>query len=72
MTPSLLRAHVVAERVAWIRRMLAGLQALPLEPYDTFASIPGIRLLLSRISAGPWKHCSTSDGTFWQRLLVRR
>lgn len=40
MTPSQLRAKVVAERVAWIRRMLAGLRALPLEPYETFVSDP--------------------------------
>jgi len=40
MTPSQLRARIIAERVAWIRRMLAGLRALPLEPYETFVSDP--------------------------------
>lgn len=38
--PSQLRAKIIAERVAWIRRMLAGLRALPLEPYETFVSDP--------------------------------
>lgn len=40
MTPSQLRAKVVAERVAWIRRMLADLRALPLETYAAFESDP--------------------------------
>ncbi len=40
MTPSQLRAKVVAERVAWIRRMVAGLRALPLADFETFVSDP--------------------------------
>lgn len=40
MTPSQLRAKVVAERAAWIRRMLAGLRALPLETYAAFEADP--------------------------------
>jgi len=40
VTPSQLRAKVVAERVAWIRRMLAGLRALPLDTYANFESDP--------------------------------
>ena len=40
MTPSQLRAKVVAERVAWIRRMLAGLRALPLDTRAHFESDP--------------------------------
>jgi uncharacterized protein YutE (UPF0331/DUF86 family) len=40
MTPSRLRAKVIAERVAWIRRMLDGLRALPLTSFETFSSDP--------------------------------
>lgn len=40
MTPSQLRAKVIAERVAWIRQMLSGLRALPLETLDKFLSDP--------------------------------
>jgi uncharacterized protein YutE (UPF0331/DUF86 family) len=40
MTPSQLRAKIVAERVAWIRRMLAGLRALPLENLAAFGADP--------------------------------
>lgn len=40
MTPSQLRAKVVAERVAWIRRMLADLRVLPLDTYTHFESDP--------------------------------
>lgn len=40
MTPSQLRAKVVAERAAWIRRMLADVRALPLETYAAFESDP--------------------------------
>ncbi len=36
MTPAQLRAKVVAERAAWIRQMLAGLRALPLETFAAF------------------------------------
>ena len=40
MTPSRLRAKVIAERIAWINRMLADLRRLPLDSYDTFRSDP--------------------------------
>jgi uncharacterized protein YutE (UPF0331/DUF86 family) len=40
VTPSQLRAKVVAERAAWIHRMLADLRALPLETYAVFESDP--------------------------------
>lgn len=40
MTPSPLRAKVVAERAAWIRQMLAGLRALPLGTYAAFEADP--------------------------------
>jgi hypothetical protein len=35
-----LRAKVIAERVAWIRQMLAGLRTLPLDTFDSFQSDP--------------------------------
>lgn len=38
MTPSQLRAKIIAERVAWIRRMLAGIRDLPLNSYASFVS----------------------------------
>jgi uncharacterized protein YutE (UPF0331/DUF86 family) len=40
MTPSQLRAKVIAERVGWINRMLAKLRRLPLDSYITFRSDP--------------------------------
>ena len=40
MTPSQLRAKVVAERTAWIHRMLANLRALPVETYAVFEADP--------------------------------
>lgn len=40
VTPSQLRAKVVAERTAWIRRMLADLRVLPLDTYTRFESDP--------------------------------
>jgi uncharacterized protein YutE (UPF0331/DUF86 family) len=40
MTPSGLRAKIVAERTAWVRRMLAGIRALPLNTYDAFHADP--------------------------------
>ncbi len=40
MTPSQLRGKVVAERVAWIKRMLTHLRELSLDSYDTFRSDP--------------------------------
>jgi len=38
MTPGQLRAKIVAERAAWIRRMVAFLRALPGESFETFQS----------------------------------
>ncbi len=38
MTPSRLRAKVVAERAAWVRQMVASLRALPASTYVEFAS----------------------------------
>lgn len=40
MTPSQLRAKVIAERAAWINRMLSSLRKLPLDSYVTFRSDP--------------------------------
>ena len=40
MTPSGLRAKIVAERAAWVRRMLEGIRALPLETYAAFHADP--------------------------------
>src|SRR4030042_2659396 len=40
MTPSGLRAKIVAERTAGVRRMLAGIRALPLNTYDAFHADP--------------------------------
>jgi uncharacterized protein YutE (UPF0331/DUF86 family) len=40
MTPSGLRAKIIAERAAWVRRMAAGIRALPLDTYDTFHADP--------------------------------
>ena len=40
MTPSQLRAKVVAERVAWVNRMLTQLRAVPSETYTIFISDP--------------------------------
>ena len=36
MTPSLIRASVVTERVAWVRQMVAQVRALPLESLEIF------------------------------------
>lgn len=38
MTPGQLRTKIVAERAAWIRRMVALLRALPGESFETFQS----------------------------------
>ena len=38
MTPSFLRAQVIAERSAWIRDMLEKLKSLPLESFASFIS----------------------------------
>lgn len=40
MTPSGLRAKIIAERAAWVRRMAAGIRALPLDTYDAFHADP--------------------------------
>ena len=40
MIPSQLRAKVIAERVAWINRMLANLRRLPSDSYVNFRSDP--------------------------------
>jgi uncharacterized protein YutE (UPF0331/DUF86 family) len=40
MTPSGLRRKIVAERTAWVRRMLAGIRGLPLETFELFQSDP--------------------------------
>ena len=40
MTPSQLRAKVVAERAAWVREMLAGVRGLPLSTVDEFLADP--------------------------------
>jgi uncharacterized protein YutE (UPF0331/DUF86 family) len=40
MTPSGLRAKIIAERAAWVRRMIAGIRALPLGTYDVFHADP--------------------------------
>jgi len=40
MTPGKLRPEIVAERAAWIRRMLSGLRALPLVSYEDFVADP--------------------------------
>ena len=38
MTPTLLSEKVVAERTAWIRKMLSAIQQVPLDNYDHFLS----------------------------------
>lgn len=38
MTAAKIRAAIVAERAAWIRKMLAGIRDLPLSSYDQFTS----------------------------------
>jgi uncharacterized protein YutE (UPF0331/DUF86 family) len=40
MTPGELRPEIVAERAAWVREMLSGLRALPLDTYEDFAADP--------------------------------
>jgi uncharacterized protein YutE (UPF0331/DUF86 family) len=40
MTPSLLRAKVIAERSAWIKDMLTSLRALPLDSLESFLADP--------------------------------
>jgi uncharacterized protein YutE (UPF0331/DUF86 family) len=38
VTPTLIRAKVIAERSAWVREMLSRLRTLPLDSYITFQS----------------------------------
>lgn len=38
MSPGQVRSTIVAERVAWIRKMLDGIRALPLSTYEEFTS----------------------------------
>jgi len=38
MTPSLIRAGVVAERIAWVRDMVGSVQSLPLTSFEEFVS----------------------------------
>ena len=40
MTPSSLRAKVVAERIDWVNQMLSNLRVLPLQSYEIFHSDP--------------------------------
>jgi len=40
MTPGELRPEIVAERAAWIRRMLSGIRALPLGTFEDFVDDP--------------------------------
>ena len=36
MTPSQIRASVVSERIAWVRKMIRSIQALPINSFDEF------------------------------------
>jgi len=38
MTPSRLREKIIVERAAWIRKMIEGVQALPLDSKESFLS----------------------------------
>ena len=40
MTPSQIRATVVAERISWIRKMTGSIENLPIADYDQFLSDP--------------------------------
>jgi uncharacterized protein YutE (UPF0331/DUF86 family) len=40
MTPSHIRADVIAARVAWVRDMIAGLRALPIDDEAVFLATP--------------------------------
>ncbi|MFH1294182.1 MAG: DUF86 domain-containing protein [Pseudomonadota bacterium] len=40
MTPGVIRATVVAERVAWVRKMVDGIRNLSFSTYDEFISDP--------------------------------
>lgn len=40
MTPALIRASIVAERVAWVRRIISLARSLPIESIDVFMEDP--------------------------------
>jgi uncharacterized protein YutE (UPF0331/DUF86 family) len=40
MTTGIIRTAIVTERVAWVRKMLEGIQNLPLVSYEQFSSDP--------------------------------
>ena len=40
MTPALIRASVVTERMAWVRQMVAMVRSLPMESFDVFTKDP--------------------------------
>lgn len=40
MTPSRLREKIIVEKTAWTRKMLEGIQALPLDSFESFLSDP--------------------------------
>jgi len=40
MTPSGLREKIIVERAAWIRKMIKGIQGLPLDSKESFLSDP--------------------------------
>ena len=40
MTPSRLREKIITERTAWIRKMIEGIHALPLDSKESFLSDP--------------------------------
>ena len=42
MTPALIRASVVAERVAWVRQMASQVQFLPLTSLEAFLQDPSV------------------------------
>jgi len=40
MTPTKIRAAVVAERISWVRKMIQSVEALPTDAYDEFVGDP--------------------------------
>jgi uncharacterized protein YutE (UPF0331/DUF86 family) len=38
MTPTLIRASIVSERIAWVRSMVRSIRELPLDSFDDFVS----------------------------------
>ena len=40
MTPTKIRAAVVAERISWVRKMIQSVEALPTDSYDEFVGDP--------------------------------